>query len=115
MVMLKTKRSRNILVYFVESKLWKNYLCKVSDNRNYWVEHDPMRATRMYNAWVDYTAYPKSKGYTVSELIYDMLDCIHSSTLKAPTKVELYKMLDELEQFHEKLETLEEEVYEDIS
>lgn len=91
---------RNILAYFLESKLWINYKKRI-DNPVHWVLIDADRSRRMFAAL--------SQNYTgvyVQEEIYDMLDCISYSSLSLKTKERLFKELDELETYHKEKGTL---------
>ena len=96
---------RNLLAYFLESKIWKAYVEAVVDNYVVWINEDPDRARRMMAS-----RGSNHKGYTVSEHIYDMVDCVYKSSLKSKTKLQLYKELDELEIYHYEYGTIEDYV-----
>ncbi len=97
------RSDRYLLAYFIESKIWKMYLTDVVDNHAHWVEEDPKRAEIMYAASL--TGY---KGYTIEELLYDMIECIYKSNLKESTKQRLYNDIDFAEKYHELNGTLKE-------
>lgn len=106
MNMIKTgTTSKNILAYFIESRLWKQYLFEITDNYNYWCQEEPDRARRMYAARGN-----NKKGYLIEEYIYDMLDCTYKSKLKNATKVRIYEAIDQLELYHELKGSLKEEL-----
>jgi hypothetical protein len=99
--------SRNLLAYFFESKLWTTYKKKVVDNELYWIHHDADRAMRMYAASMVNRGY---KGYTVQELIYDIMQCIIDSKLSLPTKNTLFYELNDFEKYHINNESLDTEL-----
>lgn len=92
--------NRNILAYFIDSKIWKAFEARVVNNIGHWLVEDKERAARMVQARAK-----GKEGYTTEELLYDMLECIHSSNLKPKTKSRLYTALDELESYHIEMKT----------
>lgn len=98
----ENKSSRNILPYFLESSLWKTHEVLYTENKSYWVTKDPVRARRMYEA----SLTGKRQGFTVQEFIYDMMDCLYKSDLAKATKDRIWFELDELEAYHEEMDTI---------
>lgn len=104
-MVLKRKKhdtTRNLLGYFLESKVWATYQNEVVDNYAYWIINDPLRASKMYSSKAQ-----GKKGFTVAECLYDMIDCVYASKLKSKTKSRLYDEIDELERWHQFEGTLE--------
>jgi hypothetical protein len=97
LIFQERKTSRNILAYFFDSKLWTKYKKDVVDNDLHWIKIDPDRGMRMYAASLVKAGY---KGYTVQELIYDIMGCIINSKLKDLTKAGLFIELNEFEKYH---------------
>ena len=97
----KYPSSRNLLPYFLESKIWSSYEERVTNNPSYWVAKEPNRAREMYAAYNE-----GHKGYTVQQYIYDMMECAMDDRFKKTTQDRLYKELDELEDHHAKMDTL---------
>lgn len=94
---MKGESSRRLFAYFLESSAWKKYYADRVMNYAYWTNEDPDRARRMFAQ----RSQDNSKiGITVEEYLYDMLECIHSSSLKQKTKQRLYEELDKLEEHH---------------
>jgi hypothetical protein len=96
MVLSKKRNKRNILAYFLDSKVWAKHEASVVNNYAYWVCEDPNRARRMMAA----SAHEK-RGYTVAEYIYDMLECVLKSDLKKSTRDRLLTEIDNLELYHQ--------------
>lgn len=97
----KHSSSRNILPYFLESMVWKKYEETVVNNYAHWVCEDPIRARKMYAA-----SNHKRKGYTVQDYLYDMVDCVYKSKLKNSTRYRLFDEIDEVEAYHEEMQTI---------
>lgn len=103
----QTKGSRNLLAYFVESKLWKNFYSNRTMNYAYWVNEDPDRARRMFAA----RTFPYTKiGLYVDEYIYEMLECVYTSKLKRNTKDRLLDEIEKLEKYHSDNKTIKQEI-----
>lgn len=100
----KHESSRNLLPYFLNSALWKEYEETVVNNYTHWVCEDPIRAARMY------AARDKKKGYTVQEYLYDMIECVYASDLSIATQRRLYTEIDDVERYHEEMDTILEEM-----
>lgn len=93
--------NRNLLAYFLESKLWITYQKDIVDNIDYWWMEDYNRAVDMIDA-----SKMGLKGYRVEDLIYDMMNCVDSSKLKSSTKKRLFVEIDDLIGYHKKEGTL---------
>lgn len=101
----KKKGSRNLLGYFMDSKVWKGYESAVTYNYAYWTAEDPNRARRMFAA-----SSNKSTGVSVQEYISDMISCVYASKLGKYTKQRLYDELDALENYHTEMDSLDMEI-----
>jgi len=110
MVLPENKSSRNLLPYFLESKLWLSFSKAHVFNFGYWAKEDVKRLRRMMTGR---SAIPKRLGITVEEYIYDMIDCVYSSHLKEHTKQRLFDELDLLEAYHIENKTNKAEIRDD--
>lgn len=89
------KPSRNIIAYFLESKLWKAYETDILTNIEFWKIEDPAVAFLMESSRKE-----NKIGLTIEEYIYGMLDCTYKSKLSMATKRRIFEAINDIEKYH---------------
>lgn len=104
-MVIRKKNRRNLLAYFLESKIWKQYENNVVLNYAYWQSMNKVRAQKMLVG-----KFRKNYGFIVEDYIYDMMQCVLDARLKKTTEEKLIEELDQLIDYHTEKGTLKYEV-----
>lgn len=109
--MENNKKTRNILWYFIRSKVWQEYLKSCTHNYEFLAQHDPERAALLLSRNVHHQKGPLKNGVRVFDYIYDMYDCVHGTRkLSEKTKARIWVEIDDLLIWHTEMGTIDEVV-----